>query len=95
MAAQMTSGARGPVTRLAIAASIALIRLYQWTISPLLGANCRFTPTCSEYAVAAIERFGPARGSMLVLKRLARCHPWGGSGYDPLPESPRGDRAAP
>lgn len=62
-----------------------LIRLYQRAISPLLPPACRFTPTCSEYAVQAIEAYGSGKGSWLALKRLGRCHPWGGSGYDPVP----------
>jgi putative membrane protein insertion efficiency factor len=61
------------------------IRLYQRAISPLLPPACRFTPTCSEYAVQAIEAYGASKGGWLALRRLARCHPWGGSGYDPVP----------
>ena len=61
------------------------IRFYQLCISPLLGPSCRFTPTCSEYARQAIIKHGPLRGSWLAIKRLLRCHPWGGSGYDPVP----------
>ena len=68
---------------------IAPIRFYQRAISPLLPPACRFTPTCSEYAVQAIEAQGPARGSWLAVRRLARCHPWGGSGYDPVPTNER------
>ena len=67
------------------AALIAPIWLYQWTISPLLGVNCRYAPSCSAYAVEAIATHGIARGSWLALRRIARCHPWGGSGYDPVP----------
>ncbi len=63
-----------------------LIRLYQKGISPLFPPKCRFVPTCSSYAVQAIERFGVFRGGFLALKRLSRCHPWGGHGYDPVPE---------
>ena len=61
------------------------IKIYQIIISPLLGPSCRFTPTCSEYAVEAIQKYGPFKGSWLSFKRIMRCHPWGGSGYDPLP----------
>ena len=61
------------------------IRIYQRCISPLTPPVCRFTPTCSQYAVEAIRRHGPFKGGWLTLKRLARCHPWGGSGYDPVP----------
>lgn len=62
-----------------------LIRFYQIAISPLLGPSCRFTPTCSQYAKEAIIKYGAIKGSWLALKRLLRCHPWGGSGYDPVP----------
>ena len=64
-----------------------LIRLYQWTVSPLLGPACRFHPSCSQYAVEALLRFGVLRGSLLALKRLARCHPWHPGGFDPVPAS--------
>jgi putative membrane protein insertion efficiency factor len=64
----------------------AALRAYQLLVSPLLPPACRFLPTCSEYAAEAIERYGAGRGIMLALGRLARCHPWGGSGYDPVPE---------
>lgn len=66
------------------------IRFYQLAISPHLGANCRFTPTCSQYAIEALRVHGPCRGLWLALRRITRCHPWGGSGYDPVPpEKPR------
>ena len=65
---------------------LAAIKVYQITLSPWLGRQCRFLPTCSAYAAESIERFGALRGSWLALKRLGRCHPWGGSGYDPVPE---------
>ena len=65
-----------------------LIRAYQLAVSPLLPPSCRYLPSCSEYAAEAIAVHGAARGSWLALKRLLRCHPWGGSGYDPVP-SPR------
>jgi putative membrane protein insertion efficiency factor len=64
---------------------IGTIKFYQRAISPFLPPACRFTPTCSEYALQAIRAKGAMRGSGLALKRLARCHPWGGSGYDPVP----------
>ncbi|MBI5505478.1 MAG: membrane protein insertion efficiency factor YidD [Deltaproteobacteria bacterium] len=64
---------------------LALIALYQKAISPLLGANCRFHPTCSNYAAEAIERHGPFRGSAHALGRIVRCHPWNPGGYDPVP----------
>lgn len=63
------------------------IKLYQLVISPMLGPRCRYLPTCSEYAVEAIDRHGPVTGSWLAIKRIARCHPWGGSGLDPVPEN--------
>jgi putative membrane protein insertion efficiency factor len=64
---------------------ILLIWIYQRLISPLLGAKCRFTPTCSHYAVEAIKKYGVFKGFWLAVKRISRCHPWGGSGYDPVP----------
>ncbi len=64
------------------------IRLYQYCLSPLLPPSCRFVPTCSAYAIEAITRHGVLRGGWLTLRRLARCHPWGGSGYDPIPPVP-------
>jgi uncharacterized protein len=64
---------------------IAPIRLYQLAISPLLPPMCRFRPSCSHYAVEALARHGPVRGTWLALRRIARCHPWGGAGYDPVP----------
>lgn len=62
-----------------------LIRFYQRCISPFTPPSCRFTPTCSQYGLEAIRRYGPFKGGWLTLKRLLRCHPWGGSGYDPVP----------
>ncbi|MDE6342168.1 MAG: membrane protein insertion efficiency factor YidD [Muribaculaceae bacterium] len=64
---------------------IMMIRFYQYAISPHTPPSCRFTPTCSQYAVEAISRHGALKGGWLALKRIARCHPWGGSGYDPVP----------
>jgi uncharacterized protein len=64
---------------------LGVIRLYQLTLSPWLGTQCRYEPTCSRYAAEALERFGVARGVWLAMKRLLRCHPWGRSGYDPVP----------
>lgn len=61
------------------------IYFYQRCISPILGPSCRFTPTCSQYAVEAIKKYGPVKGLYLTVRRLLRCHPWGGSGYDPVP----------
>jgi uncharacterized protein len=64
---------------------LALIRFYQRFISPLLGSNCRFYPTCSHYTYDAIAKFGVLQGSWLGLKRIIRCHPWNPGGYDPVP----------
>ncbi len=61
------------------------IRFYQRFISPLTPPSCRFTPTCSQYAVEALRKHGPIKGLWLAVKRVLRCHPWGGSGYDPVP----------
>ncbi len=63
------------------------IRLYQYTLGVVLPNSCRFVPTCSHYAGEAIERFGLLRGAGLALRRLLRCHPWGPSGYDPVPDT--------
>jgi hypothetical protein len=62
-----------------------LIRAYQVGVSPWLGPACRYEPTCSAYAEQAVQKHGAARGSWIALRRLLRCHPWGGSGYDPVP----------
>ncbi|MDX1652194.1 MAG: membrane protein insertion efficiency factor YidD [Brumimicrobium sp.] len=67
---------------------ILLIKLYQWLVSPLLPASCRYTPTCSAYAIEAINTWGVFRGGWLAVKRISSCHPWGGSGHDPVPEKP-------
>ena len=66
-------------------ALVGLIRLYQVGISAWTPAACRFTPTCSAYAIEALNKHGAARGSWLAFRRLMRCHPWGGQGYDPVP----------
>ena len=63
----------------------ALIRVYQFAISPLFASSCRFHPSCSVYALAAVQRYGSLRGAWLALKRLLHCHPWHPGGYDPLP----------
>ncbi|MCK9302084.1 MAG: membrane protein insertion efficiency factor YidD [Bacteroidales bacterium] len=64
---------------------ILTIRFYQVAISPLLPKACRYTPTCSQYGIEAICKYGPFRGGWLTLKRILSCNPWGGSGYDPVP----------
>jgi len=83
-AAQSREAARS--SGIAARALLKLIRIYQATISPTLGNVCRYSPTCSHYAYEAIERHGAIRGTFLALKRLSRCRPWGGNGFDPVPE---------
>jgi len=75
----------GAVSRLLAYPLIWLVKLYRLLISPWLGANCRFDPSCSSYAVEALQRHGALRGGWLAARRIGRCHPWGGSGYDPVP----------
>jgi putative membrane protein insertion efficiency factor len=65
---------------------IGLVRFYQRFISPLTPATCRYTPTCSQYTVEALQKHGALKGGWLSLKRIASCNPWGGKGYDPVPE---------
>jgi len=64
---------------------IGLIRIYQLVVSPWLGPKCRFTPTCSQYGIEAFRKHGLFKGFWLTVKRISRCHPWGGHGYDPVP----------
>jgi putative membrane protein insertion efficiency factor len=64
---------------------IILIKIYQLLISPLFPSSCRYTPTCSHYTVEALKKYGLFKGGWLGIKRISRCHPWGGSGYDPVP----------
>ena len=66
-------------------AMLALIAFYRTCISPLLPPTCRYTPTCSQYAKEAIQKYGPFKGGWLAFKRILRCNPFGGSGYDPVP----------
>ncbi|MDD2294069.1 MAG: membrane protein insertion efficiency factor YidD [Bacteroidales bacterium] len=73
------------IRKIAIAPIVLLIKIYQVCISPFTPAACRFTPTCSAYAMEAIKKYGPFKGGFLSIKRILRCHPWGGSGYDPVP----------
>ncbi|MDD6211464.1 MAG: membrane protein insertion efficiency factor YidD [Bacteroidales bacterium] len=61
------------------------VYFYKACISPLFPPSCRFTPTCSQYAIEALKKYGPFKGSLLTIKRILRCNPWGGSGYDPVP----------
>jgi uncharacterized protein len=81
----MLKGAGKQLSRLLGNVFLLLIRLYQILLSPLLGAQCRFTPTCSAYGAEAIRKYGPFKGGMLTLKRILRCHPWGSHGEDPVP----------
>ena len=64
---------------------LGLIRFYQYAISPMLPPRCRYQPTCSQYAIEAVRKYGALQGGWLAAKRIGRCHPWGGSGYDPVP----------
>jgi uncharacterized protein len=72
---------RNPITL----AFIGLVRGYQLVISPWLPMACRYTPTCSQYAIEALRKHGPLKGGWLAIKRIGRCHPWGGHGHDPVP----------
>ena len=64
---------------------ILLIRVYQLIVSPMLGSNCLFMPTCSEYALESLKTYGLIKGTYLTIKRIGKCHPWGSNGYDPIP----------
>lgn len=75
--------------KLTVSLMLLPIRFYQLCISPMLPGACRYTPTCSQYAVEALKIHGPLKGTWLAVKRICRCHPWGGSGYDPVP--PKGN----
>ncbi len=61
------------------------VKLYQWFISPIFPASCRYDPTCSSYTIEAIKEWGPIKGTWLGIKRISSCHPWGGMGHDPVP----------
>jgi len=67
---------------------IFLVKAYQYTLSPLLGSNCRHQPTCSQYTIESIREWGPIKGTWLGAKRISKCHPWGTHGYDPVPRKP-------
>lgn len=73
--------------------AVGLVRTYQWTIRPIIGANCRFWPSCSDYAVEALRSHGTARGGLLSARRILRCHPWHPGGVDPVPPSTHRARA--
>ncbi len=81
-----TSGKRKVLNKVLAFPFIALVRIYQWSISPLLGSSCRHIPSCSQYAVEAIQEWGLLKGTWLALKRVSRCHPWGTRGVDPVPK---------
>lgn len=83
------------VWRLPREAVVLLLRVYQLTLSPLLGPVCRFAPSCSSYAVTAVRRYGVVHGSWLTARRLLRCHPWNDGGWDPVPERPARNRTHP
>lgn len=72
--------------RIVIKFFVFLIRIYQYTLSPFLGAHCRYQPTCSAYSIEAFKTHGVFKGFYLSVKRIGSCHPWGGSGYDPVPK---------
>ena len=93
MAASALSPPDRPVSRwrrglaaIARGVLLGLIKVYQLFFSPWLGGRCRYVPSCSAYAAEAVRRFGAWRGGWLAIKRLGRCHPWGGYGYDPVPD---------
>lgn len=77
------------VVGLPAAVLVAAVRVYQWTLRPVIGANCRFEPSCSHYAVEALRRHGASRGAALSAWRVLRCNPWTAGGYDPVPPHPR------
>jgi putative membrane protein insertion efficiency factor len=87
------SGLIGTIVGLMLRAAI---RAYQLLLAPVLPPSCRYLPSCSHYAAEAIAKHGPLRGGLLAARRLCRCHPWGGSGYDPVPDvEPTGTRPLP
>ena len=81
----MNESKKASLRSLTIWLPVKLIRLYQITLSPYMGRQCRYTPTCSNYALEALRKHGLLRGGWLAVKRILRCAPWGGSGYDPVP----------
>ena len=81
------NGLRRAVLLLLASPLILAIQLYRLFISPLLGTNCRHLPTCSQYAVEALQRHGPLRGGIFALKRISRCHPWATPAFDPVPQA--------
>ena len=75
------------VADIAVGVAVGVVRTYQWTIRPMIGSNCRFWPSCSEYAIAALRTHGAARGGAMTAKRILRCNPWHPGGVDPVPPS--------
>ena len=73
------------IKKIAVFPLVVLVKFYQNCISPFTPPFCRYTPACSEYALQALRKYGPFKGGWLALKRILRCHPWGGHGYDPVP----------
>lgn len=73
------------INKLFSVVAIGFIRVYQYTLSPYFGRSCRYSPTCSHYSVEALQKYGILKGGKMAVKRIASCHPWGGSGYDPVP----------
>ncbi|MFZ2086828.1 MAG: membrane protein insertion efficiency factor YidD [Candidatus Sulfotelmatobacter sp.] len=73
--------------------TLQLLRAYKWAISPMLPPACRYVPTCSEYAMEAVERYGALRGGLMALGRVLRCHPFARAGYDPVVRAGRGDES--
>ena len=73
------------INKILILPLLIIIKIYQLIISPVIGSNCRFLPTCSEYAMQSLKSHGLIKGIFLTIKRISRCHPWGSHGYDPVP----------
>jgi putative membrane protein insertion efficiency factor len=73
------------ITQLPANILILFVRIYQYTLSPFIGRSCRYTPTCSQYSIDALKKYGAFKGGWMGLKRIVSCNPWGGSGYDPVP----------
>ena len=90
MSSETTMASEGPRKGILSRLLLVLIRIYWWTLSPLIGNVCRFHPSCSRYTATCIERFGAEKGSWLGVKRICRCHPLNPGGFDPPPELPPG-----
>ena len=75
------------INRIVIFPLILFIKVYQLFISPIIGQNCRYLPTCSEYTAGCLKKYGIIKGAFLSLKRISKCHPWGNYGYDPVPDN--------